>query len=188
MHLDLKPNGKSSPPVSEGWVRGSAKRLWWTIRRSCETLDDWAQNRWFQTLRLLATLIFLWWAYNHVHRASLIGSDGLVDLKRMGRDGLVAAGIGSVFAILWADRITYGLGGIFIALVDSSDRRPIEMHPMDRLNQLLREGKTHRARRLCRQMIRKKLGDPVIVAAVLERLNDRRLRLGPPPVRIRGSK
>ncbi len=192
MSLAPKRNPKESaePPPSEDWLAQVIKPAWWTMRRAFEQLEDWAQNRWFQTFRLLATLAFLWWAYHQVHRESLLGADGFMDLTRMGRDSLLTVGIATMVAILWADRITGGLGGLFLALIDTADHRAIEMHPMDRLNQFIRDGKTPRARRLCRQMIRKKAADPQMLAAILERLNERerRIQLGPPPRRIRGSK
>lgn len=184
----LDSPGSDWSQYSDGRLRGLVREVWWRIRSLFETLEDWAQNRWFQTFRLIFTAAAIWWAYKHIHRENLIGKDGLLDLKQLAKAVALTTGAASVFAILWADRISDGLGGFFMQLLDSSDSRAIEMHPMDRINSLIKDGKTSRARRLCRQMIRQRAGDPAVFRAILEQLDDRRIRLGPRLKRIRGSK
>jgi hypothetical protein len=162
-----------------------------TIAGFFDGLTYLMESRFYQVVRIAATVWIVWLLRKHAQ----VGPIGLgiseADLPKYLRAGMYFAVFGCIVACLWSGSLCSSLAGILSHLIDSSDDRPMEEDPMDKLNRLLGAGKTSHAKSLCKRMLRCHEGSRTTVETILATLDDRnhkKLRLNPPAKIPRGSK
>jgi len=154
-------------------------------------LTNLMESRLYQALRIAATIWIIWLLRKHTQ----VGPAGMgiaeADLPKYARAGVYFVIFAFIMVALWSGALCSGLASLLNKLVDSSDDRPMEEDPMNKLDRLLRTGKTSRAKRQCKRMLRCDEGSRITLETVLATLADRnrgKLRLNPPAKAPRGSK
>jgi hypothetical protein len=144
-----------------------------------DAIADFAETNLFYVVRLAATLAVIW-AFRRglnlahsIHTPTFVGiQDQSAYIKSAGIAVFCAVGM----AVLWSGTICNFMAGVLWQMIDTPDYRRADKDPMDKVVKLVRARKNRQAIALCKRLLRRKQGSPMVLETMIARLSCKPVR------------